>query len=88
MMERAERAEIDRRELGAYMRSLRRAMKERIDAGLLPYQGRWVPLAEVQAGIARERRRAWVHAFELLLLYGVMAIVSLGLLGLAVYLCY
>ena len=87
-MERDGQYEIDRKELAAFVASLRRAMRARADAGLLAYDGQWLPLAEVEQGIARERRRAWVHVFELVLLYGVLTAASFGLIALALYLCY
>ena len=87
-MEQEERRRIDRQELAAFVAPLRNTMKLRVEQGLLPYEGRWMPLAEVQKAIARERRRAWVHAFELLLFYGALMVVSLALILLALYLCY
>lgn len=70
------------------MASLRRAMSARLDSGLLPYEGRWVPLSDVEEGVARERRQAWIHAFELLLLYGAgffTSVVILALMWMLVY---
>lgn len=87
-MEQEERRTIDRQQLAAFVASLRNAMQLRVEQGLLPYDGRWMPAAEVQKAITRERRRAWMHAFELLLLYGALTSVSLVLIGLALYLCY
>jgi hypothetical protein len=83
-----DRNEIDRKELAAFVASLRRLMRARADAGLLAYDGQWLPLAEVEQGIARERRRAWVHVVELILLYGVLTVVSLAFIVLVLYLCY
>jgi hypothetical protein len=80
--------EIDKKELAAFVASVRRAMRARADAGLLAYDGQWLPPAEVERGIARERRRAWVHVFELFLLYAVLTAMSFGLIALALFLCY
>ena len=87
-MERDGQYEIDRKELAAFVASLRRAMRARADAGLLAYDGQWLPRAEVERGIARARRRAWMHVFELVVLYCVLTAASLGLITLALYLCY
>lgn len=70
------------------MASLRRSMKARLDSGLFPYGGRWVPLAEVRQAVLAERRRAWVHAVELILLYGLNAVVCIAIIGLVWSLCY
>lgn len=79
-MESQDRQQVDRRQITAITASLRLAMRARLDSGLLPYDGRWVPLSEVQEGIARERQRAWIHAFELILLYGACFIASVAIL--------
>ena len=63
-------------------------MKARIESGLLPYDGRWVTLAEVEEGLRQERRRARVHAIELAFLYGANLFVSLMIIGLVAALCY
>ena len=87
-MERGERKEVDRKLVSAVMASLRQAMKARLDSGLLPYDGRWVTPVEVQQGILHERRRARVHAIELILLYCVISFASLILIALVWVLCY
>ena len=63
-------------------------MSARLDSGLLPYEGRWVPLSEVKEGVARERKRAWIHAFELILLCGAGFIASVVILALIWTLVY
>jgi hypothetical protein len=87
-MERDDRREIDSKELAAFMAAVRRLMRTRADAGLLAYDGRWLPLREVEQGIASERRRAWIHVVELVLLYGVLTVISFAFIALALYLCY
>lgn len=87
-MERQDRQQVDGRQITAVMASLRRAMRTRLDSGLLPYDGRWIPLSEVQEEIARKRKRAWIHVFELILLYGagfIASVVVFALLGELVY---
>lgn len=87
-MERQDRQQVDGRQITAVMASLRRAMKTRLDSGLLPHDGRWVPLSEVQEEIARERRRAWIHVIELILLYGAGFIASVAIFALLWTLVY
>jgi len=64
------------------MASLRQAMRARLGSGLLPFDGRWVTPAEVEQGIRQERRRARVHAIELILLFCASSFVSLILIAL------
>ena len=87
-MERQVRHEVDRQQIAAVMASLRLQMKSRLDAGLLPYDGRWVPLADVQEGIVQEHKRARVHAVELILLYCLILTASLLVVALVWLLCY
>jgi len=68
--------------------ALHRAMRSRLDSGLLPYDGRWVPLSDVKEEVARERKRARIHAIELILLYGAGFIASGAILALTWTLVY
>ena len=87
-MERSELPVVDRKQVAAVMASLRQAMRARLGSGLVPYDGRWVTPAEVEQGIRQERRRARVHAIELILLFCASAFVSLILIGLTWVLGY
>jgi hypothetical protein len=87
-VERPDRQEVDRKQATAVMAALRRAMKSRLDSGLLPYDGKWVPLSAVQEGIAQERKRAWIHAIELILLYCLNTVLSGLIIALVWQICY
>jgi hypothetical protein len=87
-VERSELPVVDRKQVAAVMASLRQEMSARLGSGLLPYDGRWVTPAEVEQGILQERRRARVHAIELILLYCASSFVSLILVALTWVLCY
>jgi hypothetical protein len=79
---------VDGKQIAVVMERLRKAMRRRLDSGLLPYDGRWVTLTEMQQGMLDERKRARVHAIELVLLYGLFAIASFFIIALVVALCY
>lgn len=87
-MERPDRLEVDRKQITAVMASLRREMASRLDSGLLPYEGRWVPLSDVQAGLARKRKQAWIHAIELVLFFCLNSIVAWVIILVVYQLCY
>lgn len=84
----ASQSSMERTEIGQTRKALREAMQRRIDAGLLPNAGRWVERSVLEKEIRRQRAKARVHAFELLLLYAASAIVSLFLLAVFWYLSY
>jgi hypothetical protein len=61
---------------------LRREMEQRIEAHLLPYEGRWLTREQVEAKLGGERRRARTQAIELLVLFALLAGVSVLMLEL------
>jgi len=87
-VEKRDQQGIAGKQVAAVMGALRRAMQARVDSGLLPYDGRWVMLPEMQQGIIDERKRARVHAIELVLLYCLIPIASFVIIALVVALCY
>lgn len=88
-MQLQDRQQVDGRQMiTATKDALRRAMRSRLDSGLLPYDGRWVPLSDVKEEVARERKRARIHAIELILLYGAGFIASGAILALTWTLVY
>lgn len=88
-MQPQDRQQVDGRHMiTATREALHRAMRSRVDSGLLPYDGRWVPLSDVKEEVARERKRARIHAIELILLYGAGFIASGAILALTWTLVY
>lgn len=87
-MESQDPGESERQQVAAAVAALRRAMRARLDSGLLPYDGRWVTLPELEQGIRSERRRAWVHAIELILLFVILLAMSSFVYGFLVWLVY
>ncbi len=87
-MEQRNQLGIARKQIAAVMAALRRVMQARLDSGLLPYDGRWVMLSEIQQGIIDERKRARVHVIELVLLYCLIPIASFAIIALVVALSY
>jgi len=79
---------ITGKQVAAVMAALRRVMQARLDSGLLPYDGRWMMLSEIQQGIIDERKRARVHVFELVLLYCLIPIASYVIIALVVAISY
>ncbi len=55
-------------EVAALRQRLRRAMRQRLDANLLPHEGQWLTPADLAASVRTEKQKARVRAFELLLL--------------------
>jgi len=79
---------MEKSEIAELRKALRRAMQRRVDAGLVPNAGQWVPRSILENEIRKERARAHVHTLELLLLYAGVALISLFLLGILWYLSY
>lgn len=77
---------MDKAEIEELRKALRRAMQRRVDAGLVPNAGQWVPRSILENAVRKERARARVHALELLLLYIGVALISLFLLVIVWYL--
>lgn len=50
----------------------RREMAQRIEADLLPYEGEWLTRGQLEARLLHNRKRARIHAFELLLVYALV----------------
>lgn len=69
-------------------KSLRRAMQRRMEANLVPDEGRWVTRPVLEDRLRKERRQARVRALELLLLYVGCALISLWMLGVFWWLSY
>lgn len=87
-VEEREQRGIAGKQIVAIMGALRRAMQTRLDSGLLPYDGRWVTLPEMQQELLDYRKRSRVHAIELVLLYCLIPIASFLIIALVVALCY
>lgn len=66
-------------EIAGLRARVRREMEQRVQSNLFPYEGQWLTRKQLEDEQRRERRRAWVHAVELLLLYAAIAGIS-GLL--------
>lgn len=61
---------------------IRLAMARRLESGLVPYQGQWLPRAEAEARLRAERRKAWLQLIQLILLSGLGMACSLVLFAL------
>ena len=72
----------------AVTEALRRAMQARLDAGRLPYDGHWVTLPEMQQAILDERKRARVHAIELVLFFCLILFTSYLVIAVVTAICY
>lgn len=56
---------------------IRQAMKARTSAGLVPYQGQWLPREEVRKQLHGVRKTSLVRTVELVVLYIVGIVVAL-----------
>lgn len=72
-----------REQAAALSDHLRRAFQARLDAGLVPYEGRWVEPAEVPRLAEQARRRRAQIFMELLALNVVVALVGAAFVFLA-----
>ncbi|HET9578641.1 MAG TPA: hypothetical protein VFP44_12485 [Usitatibacter sp.] len=72
-------AELPLAEIASVRSLARREMDQRLRQNLFPYEGRWLAREALEEALRDERRRARVHAIELLLLCAALLGLSMVL---------
>ena len=67
---------------------IRQSMLSRIEQGMYPYGGQWLPADEIKKSIKQERKAGRTRAFELLFLNFIFALISLLLIVIVLFLAY
>jgi hypothetical protein len=67
---------------------IRQSMLSRIEQGMHPYGGQWLPADELEKSIKKEKKTGRTRGFELLFLNFIFALISLLLIVIVLFLAY